>query len=70
MSSQLWSRFRKLRAIIFGESKVYLFPHMFGVELIMMIMKALSTLLSIAWTVIFTILLIREWNAYNVGQRE
>ncbi|KAF9456528.1 hypothetical protein BDZ94DRAFT_352575 [Collybia nuda] len=47
MSSQVWSRFRKIRAIIF----------------------AFSTLLTIAWTIIFTILLLRQWSTYNMGQR-
>lgn len=68
MTSRAWAIFRTVRVLIFGKQS-YLVQKYSLINYLTQIL-ALSTILSLAWTIIYTVLLLREWKEYNLSERK
>ena len=60
---ELWSLFRKVRKIVFGGSLVPLNANMLTV------MIGFVAVISLAWAVLLSIYLFKEWNDFTILQR-
>lgn len=63
-STKLWAGFRMCRVVVFGESAPYFWAmnQSDGSE-------AIATIMSMALSVVYAIVLLREWKFYNDAQR-
>lgn len=68
MTYRAWAIFRTVRVLIFGKQS-YLVQKYSLINYLTQIL-ALSTILSLAWTIIYTVLLLREWKEYNLSERK
>lgn len=67
-SVKLWAGFRMCRVVVFGEFQT---PAAYREKpvLLLTISKAIGTIMSMALSVLYAVLLLREWNFYSNVQR-